>query len=451
MDKVVIGVDPHKRSATIEVLDDGRDGAGRGPVRHRQRGLPADAGRGPAVSVAACGRSRAATASAGTWPSGWSPTGRPWSTCRRSSSARVAGVLHRAGPQDRPGRCALGRRGRAATPACCEVHGDDAPVALRLLADRRDELGRARTQTINRLHRLLLELVPGGAKRDLSATQARALLATCRPRDVVGRDPPAAGRRTGRRARGIDSKIKARSSSSPPLVAETGSRTDRAARHRPVRRGPAARRRRRQSPGSRPRRTSPRWNGTAPLDASSGDQTRHRLSRAGNRRHQPGPAHHGRRPAAPRHRRPRLLPTASSPPARPRWKPCVPQTTAVRRRLPAAASADAQAEQREAGPGGHPGATLKSSAAGSTPTAGTSDKSLPGPAEHHATPLPSCVLTQRGATIGRFRPQLAQPVRVERIHSAHNSKASDGRAPLRGSHHPSTSFAGSEPSVALAS
>ena len=26
------------------------------------------------------------------------------------------------------------------------------------------------------------------------------------------------------------------------------------------------------------------WNGTAPLDAASGDQTRHRLSRAGNRR-----------------------------------------------------------------------------------------------------------------------------------------------------------------------
>jgi hypothetical protein len=32
-----------------------------------------------------------------------------------------------------------------------------------MLADRRDELGRARTQVINRLHRLLLELVPGGA------------------------------------------------------------------------------------------------------------------------------------------------------------------------------------------------------------------------------------------------------------------------------------------------
>jgi transposase len=29
------------------------------------------------------------------------------------------------------------------------------------------------------------------------------------------------------------------------------------------------------------------WNGTAPLDASSGDQQRHRLSRAGNRRINP--------------------------------------------------------------------------------------------------------------------------------------------------------------------
>jgi hypothetical protein len=33
---------------------------------------------------------------------------------------------------------------------------------LRLLADRRDELSRARTQTLNRLHRLLAELVPAG-------------------------------------------------------------------------------------------------------------------------------------------------------------------------------------------------------------------------------------------------------------------------------------------------
>jgi len=51
-----------------------------------------------------------------------------------------------------------------------------------MLVDRRDELGRARTQTINRLHRLMLELLPGGAKQFRAAQQARALIATMRRR-----------------------------------------------------------------------------------------------------------------------------------------------------------------------------------------------------------------------------------------------------------------------------
>jgi hypothetical protein len=37
------------------------------------------------------------------------------------------------------------------------------------------------------LHALLLEIVPGGAKKDLSAAQARKILAGVRPRDVVGK------------------------------------------------------------------------------------------------------------------------------------------------------------------------------------------------------------------------------------------------------------------------
>ena len=52
--------------------------------------------------------------------------------------------------------------------------------------------------------------------------------------------------------------------------------------------------------------------------------------------------------------------------------------------------ADAATSSREAGPGGHSGATLKSSAAGPTPTADSSDKSLPGPATSNATaPTPA--------------------------------------------------------------
>ena len=42
------------------------------------------------------------------------------------------------------------------------VAADGATVALRLLADRRDGVGHARTDTVSRLHRLLLELLPGG-------------------------------------------------------------------------------------------------------------------------------------------------------------------------------------------------------------------------------------------------------------------------------------------------
>ena len=46
--------------------------------------------------------------------------------------------------------------------------------SLRLLVDRRDQLGIAGTNAVNRLHRLLLELLAGGAKKFLFATQARA-------------------------------------------------------------------------------------------------------------------------------------------------------------------------------------------------------------------------------------------------------------------------------------
>src|SRR3569833_1129696 len=46
------------------------------------------------------------------------------------------------------------------TPGLNQVLVDDDLVALRLLADRRDELAGARTRTVSRLHRLLLELIP---------------------------------------------------------------------------------------------------------------------------------------------------------------------------------------------------------------------------------------------------------------------------------------------------
>jgi transposase len=54
--------------------------------------------------------------------------------------------------------------------------------AMRMVIDRRDELTRQRVQTVNRLHRLLAELLPGTTKKDITALQAKALLGSVRPR-----------------------------------------------------------------------------------------------------------------------------------------------------------------------------------------------------------------------------------------------------------------------------
>jgi hypothetical protein len=55
------------------------------------------------------------------------------------------------------------------------VSVDDMAVALLLLVNRRDRLGRAHTDLLNQIHKLVLELLPGGAKKSLSAVHAREL------------------------------------------------------------------------------------------------------------------------------------------------------------------------------------------------------------------------------------------------------------------------------------
>ncbi|MFI1235123.1 hypothetical protein [Nocardia salmonicida] len=62
---------------------------------------------------------------------------------------------------------------RPQMPNLRRVHADPESIALGMLADQRDGLGHARTDTLNRLHRILLDLIPGGEKKFLSARQAR--------------------------------------------------------------------------------------------------------------------------------------------------------------------------------------------------------------------------------------------------------------------------------------
>lgn len=92
-----------------------------------------------------------------------------------------------------------------------------------MLVDRCDELGRGRTQTVNRLRRLLLELFPGGAKKFLSAMQARALVATIKPRDVVGKTRRRLAVELIAELETIDKKIKAADRDLRELVIARGS------------------------------------------------------------------------------------------------------------------------------------------------------------------------------------------------------------------------------------
>jgi transposase len=164
-----------------------------------------------------------------------------------------------------------------------QVVVDDEMVALRLMSDRRRDLVRTRTATVNRLHQLLMELIPAGAPRNLTAKKAKALLATVRPRDVAGRtrrqlavdlidDLVVLDKKLKDLMRRLQTHVEASGTSvtsikgvgvatAAMILGEVGD----------VRRFPS-------------RDHFATYTGTAPLEVSSGEVDRHRLSRSGNRR-----------------------------------------------------------------------------------------------------------------------------------------------------------------------
>ena len=124
------------------------------------------------------------------------------------------------------------------------------------------------------------------------------------------------------------------------------------------------------------------WTGTAPLDASSGEQTRHRLSRAGNRR-----VNHMIHIAAITQIRLDTDGRAYYRRKRAEGKTPLEAIRCLKRRISdaiyrqlVADAAAARLEGMDAGPGGHRGATQESSAADLHPHTDTSDQPLPGPA-----------------------------------------------------------------------
>jgi len=380
MAMVFIGVDPHKLSATIEVVDDRETVLATGRFGTDKTGYAAM-------------RKHVASYRQRTWAvEGSNGAGRPLAQRLLADGERVVDV-----PAKLSARARLFDTGHNRKTDAHDAHAvavvsvrtaglrvlsfDEGLEAMRMLADHRAELAQHRVQTINRLHRLLSELTPGMSKKDLTALQAKAILASVRPRDLAGRTRRRLAADLLADLVAVEKRTKASTKELKAMVQASGSRLMELPGVGPV---VAARILADVGDVARfaDRNRFASWTGTAPLDASSGEQVRHRLSRAGNRKvnHMlhiaaasqirldiPGRAYYRRKLAA--------------------GKTPMEAMRCLKRRISNAVYRQLVADARvirppmvNAGPGGHCGASQESSAAGSNPLTDTSDQPLPGPA-----------------------------------------------------------------------
>jgi transposase len=301
-----------------------------------------------------------------------------------STRARIFDVGH--GRKNDPGDARTVAVVAIRTAGLRRVVPDDEMVALRLMSERRRDLVRSRTQTVNHLHQLLMELIPAGAGRNLTAKRAKALLATVRPRDVAGRTRRQLAADLVEDLVGLDRKLKELDNRLKTAVAATGTTltdikgvgTATAAmilgEVGDVRRFPS-------------RHHFATYSGVAPIEVSSGEVERHRLSRAGNRRlnhalhiialankryDQRGASYYAKKVAAGKGKKGALR--------------CLKRRLSdnLYRRM-----VDDQQRRTQRSPGGQLGATLQSSAAGSHPNADTSEQPHTGLHENPTPGLPA--------------------------------------------------------------
>jgi transposase len=182
--------------------------------------------------------------------------------------------------------------------------------ALRMLTERREALMRRRVQTVCRLQALLAELLSGQAKRDLTALQAKKMLASVRPRDIAGKTRRRLAAEELFELVAVEAKIK---KATAELKAMVLARESRLMEIHGIGAVVAARILADVGDVARfaDRNRFASWTGPAPLDASSGEQPAPSLpSREPSG--QPHDPHRRGHPTPRRHRGPRVLPTQES-------------------------------------------------------------------------------------------------------------------------------------------
>ena len=382
---VVIGMDPHKRTVTIEVMTPKEQILGHGQFTTDEDGFAAmleyvrrwPQRRWAVEGCEGIGRHVVARLL---------PLGEQVVDVPAKLSARMrifaTGQGRKTDDTDAHSIALVGAR----IAGLQSVAHDEQLEVLRLLVDRRRRIGEEHVRKVCQLHALLLAIVPGGAKKDLSAAQARTILTGVRPKDALGKTRKRVALELVVDLERIHTRKKSADKELIELLKSTGT-----ALLRLHGIGPTGAARLLVEIGDITRFPSKghfaSWNGTAPIDASSGDNTRHRLSRGGNRQINhvlhimaivqlrtpttQGRAYYDRKIAAGKR------PSEAMRCLKRRLSDILYRTMLN----------DVLTTQRT-GPGGHRGASLSSSAAGSQPHTDTSDQSLPGPVTtQNTTPL----------------------------------------------------------------
>src|SRR6202050_498423 len=282
MTAVMIGVDPHKGSHTAVVISLAEEPLG----EIRVGASAAQAGKLTGWAAAWPERTWAVEGAAG--------LGRLLAQQLVAAGERVldvqpklasrvrllqAGDTNKNDPNDARSVAVAALRSRARR----EVTADDYPAVLKVWSKRHRDLARNRNQVACRLHAVLCDLVPGGHPKEISAAQAAGILEQASPSGAVALARAELAAEFLSDLRHLDAQLRETRKKLAAAVTASGTTLTQVFGVGPVIAGTIA-----GDVGDVarfPRRDHfASYNGTAPVEVSSGNRKIHRLSLRGNRR-----------------------------------------------------------------------------------------------------------------------------------------------------------------------